>query len=161
MEQYSLNEVVELAVQIERNGYAFYNGALKRNDLEKREVDLITELRDQEMHHEKIFLHLRDDQDVMLLGMSQDWELVGYYMKSIVDSRLFNSPDAAIKLAADAGTFHDILKYAISFEKETLLFFYSIYDNITNDKSRVIIHQIINEEISHVVRLTDFYSKEM
>jgi len=80
-------------------------------------------------------------------------------MKAMVDSRLFNTPDAAIKLATDAKNFNDVLKYAIAFEKDTLLFFYSIYDNITEDKSRRVIHQIINEEISHVVRLTDFYSK--
>jgi rubrerythrin len=159
MQQYSLNEVVELAVQIERNGYAFYNEAVKRKDMDSKVVALLSELRDQELHHEKIFLHLRDDQDVMILGMSQDWELVGYYMKSIIDSRLFNNPEAAINLATEAKNYHDILKYAISFEKETLLFFYSIYDNITDEKSRVIIHKIINEEISHVVRLTDFYSK--
>jgi rubrerythrin len=159
MEKYSLNEIVELAVQIERNGYAFYNEALKRKDLDQKANALITELRDQELNHEKIFLHLRDDKDLMLLGLSPDWELVGNYMKAMVDSRLFNTPDAAIKLATDAKNFNDVLKYAIAFEKDTLLFFYSIYDNITEDKSRRVIHQIINEEISHVVRLTDFYSK--
>jgi rubrerythrin len=159
MQQYSLNEIVELAVQIERNGYAFYNEALKRKDLDQRATTLITELRNQELNHEKIFLHLRDDKDLMMLGLSPDWELVGYYMKSMVDSRLFTSADAAIKLAAEADGFLDILMYAIAFEKDTLLFFYSIYDNVKDEKSKKVIHQIINEEISHVVRLTEFQAQ--
>lgn len=159
MEQYSLNEIVELAVQIERNGYAFYDESLRRKDLDQRAVELLTELRNQESNHEKIFLHLRDDKDLMMLGLSQDWEEVGNYMKAVVGSRLFNSPDAAIKLAGDAKNFLEILKYAISFEKDTLLFFYSIYDNISDEKSQKVIRKIINEEISHVVRLTEFHAQ--
>jgi rubrerythrin len=159
MEQYSLNEIVELAVQIEKNGYAFYNEALKRKDLDQKALALLTILRDQELNHEKIFLHLRDDTDMKILGLSPDWELVGDYMKAMVDARLFNTPDAAIKLAADAADFLEILMYAIAFEKDTLLFFYAIYDNIKDDKSRKVIHQIINEEISHVVRLTEYHAQ--
>ncbi|HNX01781.1 MAG TPA: ferritin family protein [Candidatus Cloacimonadota bacterium] len=159
MQQYSLNEIVELAVQIEKNGYAFYDEAIRRKDLDERAVTLLTELRNQESNHEKIFLHLRDDKDLMMLGLSQDWEEVGYYMKAVVGSRLFNSADSAIKLAAEAKNFLEILRFAISFEKDTLLFFYSIYDNITDEKSRKVIRQIINEEISHVVRLTEFHSQ--
>ncbi len=159
MQQFSLNEVVELAVQIERNGYAFYNEALKRKDLTPDAHALLTELRDQELNHEKIFSHLRDEQDMTILEQSPDWELVGYYMKAMVDSRIYNSPEAAIRHVNAAKGFIDILLYAIAFEKDTLLFFYTIYDNITIDKSRKIIHEIINEEISHVVRLTEYHAK--
>ena len=30
---YSVNEVIEMAVQIERSGYAFYNEAVKRKEV--------------------------------------------------------------------------------------------------------------------------------
>ena len=33
MAAYSVNEIIEMAVQIERNGYAFYDEAAKRKDL--------------------------------------------------------------------------------------------------------------------------------
>lgn len=55
MAAYSVNEIIEMAVQIERNGYAFYNEAAKRKDLDDDSRKLITWLRDAELDHEKTF----------------------------------------------------------------------------------------------------------
>ena len=49
MSAYSINEIVELAVQIEHNGYAFYNEAIKHKGLDTKSVELLTILRDQEL----------------------------------------------------------------------------------------------------------------
>ena len=159
MPTYSLNEIVELAVQIERNGYEFYNEASKRKDIDEEALALLVLLRDQELHHEKIFLHLREDKDMMIIDKSPDWELVGFYMKSIVNSRLFTSPDSAIKLASESSNFQELLKYAITFEKDTLLFFYTINDNLMNGQAQAVLRKIINEEIKHVLILTEYQSK--
>ncbi len=156
MSTYSVNEIIELAVQIEHNGYAFYNEALKHKGLDAKSQDLITTLRDQEVNHEKIFLALRDDADLKNLTFTQDWELVASYLKTIVDSRIFNSPDAAIQLATKAQDVIAILDHAIQFEKDTLLFFHTIKDAITNPKAQAALARIIHEEISHVLRLSDY-----
>ncbi|MCB5257959.1 MAG: hypothetical protein LHW47_02285, partial [Candidatus Cloacimonetes bacterium] len=76
MAVYSINEIIEMAVQIERNGYAFYNEASKRKDLDDKSCEFISWLRDQELEHEKSFLALRDDAELKSLELSQDWELV-------------------------------------------------------------------------------------
>ena len=52
---YSVNEVIEMAVQIERSGYAFYNEAVKRKDLDEKAKDFLIYLRDEELRHEKPF----------------------------------------------------------------------------------------------------------
>ncbi|HRV11228.1 MAG TPA: hypothetical protein P5226_07680, partial [Candidatus Cloacimonas sp.] len=115
MPVYSINEIIEMAVQIERSGYAFYNEATKRKDLDdksrelitrkwfrdkelypglpelsevKPATELITWLRDQELEHEKKFLNLRDDSELKSLELSQDWELVALYLKTIVEGRI-------------------------------------------------------------------------
>ena len=36
MPAYSINEIIEMAVQIERNGYAYYHEATKRRDLDDK-----------------------------------------------------------------------------------------------------------------------------
>ncbi len=156
MTSYSLNEIVELAVQIEHNGYAFYNEATKHKGLDDKSLNLLTTLRDQELNHEKIFLGLRDNEDIKGLVQSQDWELVASYLKTIVDSRIFDTENAAIKLATQAHTMKEILDYAIQFEKDTLLFFHTIKDNITIVKTQEAIAKIIHEEISHILKLTEF-----
>jgi len=156
MSVFSVNEIIELAVQIEHNGYAFYNEAIKHTGLDIQSKDLLTILRDQELTHEKIFLALRDDEDLKFLTLSQDWEMVASYLKAIVDARIFNTEDAAIQLATKAQNVMDILDYAIQFEKDTLLFFHTIKDTLSHLKAQDAVARIIHEEISHVLRLTGY-----
>jgi len=156
MPVFAVNEIIEMAVQIEHNGYAFYHEATKHKGLDPKALKLLTNLRDQELKHEKTFLGLRDNEDIKSLELSQDWELVANYLKTIVDSRIFNTENAAIKLAAKAKNITDILDNAIQFEKDTLLYFHVIKDNIKVKKAQDAVAKIIHEEISHILILTEF-----
>ena len=156
MPSYSINEIIEMAVQIERNGYAFYHEATKRKDLDDKSREFLAFLRDQELNHEKTFLNLRDDADMQNLELTQDWEMVAAYLKSIVEGRIFNDTDSAIKKAAGATDLKGVLDNAIAFEKDTLLYFHAISDSIKNPKALLVLRRIINEEISHVLRLNDY-----
>lgn len=156
MAVYSVNEVIEFAVQIERNGYAFYHEASKRKDLDPKAKAFIEFLRDQELNHEKTFLALRDDADMQNLELTQDWELVAEYLKTIVSGRIFNSEDSAITKATAAKDLKEIIDYAISFEKDTLLYFHAINDNVSQAKVKQALRRIINEEVSHVLKLNDY-----
>lgn len=160
MAVYSINEIIEMAVQIERNGYAFYNEASKRKDLDDKSCEFISWLRDQELEHEKSFLALRDDAELKSLELSQDWELVALYLKTIVEGRIFNSEDSAIRRAIEAKNLAEIIDYAISFEKDTLLYFQTISNNISYPKAIDVLHKIINEEISHIIIL-DVFKKNL
>lgn len=156
MSVFSVNEVIEMAVQIEKNGFAFYHEATKRKDIDAKALEFLTYLRDQELDHEKTFLNLRDDQDMSILEMSPDWELVAEYLKTIVDGRIFNNEHSAIQMAANAKGLANIIDNAITFEKDTLLYFHAIADNVTNAKTKTTLRRIINEEVSHVLKLNDF-----
>ena len=156
MAAYSVNEIIEMAVQIERNGYAFYDEAAKRKDLDDDSRKLITWLRDAELDHEKTFLRLRDEVDNMVLELSTDWDMVAAYLKTIVESRIFNSEDSAIRKAAEAKDLMGVIDNAITFEKDTLLYFHAISDGISNDKAKTALRRIINDEVSHILKLNDF-----
>ncbi|HOC95255.1 MAG TPA: ferritin family protein [Candidatus Cloacimonadota bacterium] len=159
MAAYSVNEIIEMAVQIERNGYAFYNEAAQRKDLDDDSRNFIIWLRDAELDHEKTFLRLRDEIDNMILELSTDWDMVAAYLKTIVESRIFNSEDSAIRKAAEAKDLMGVIDNAITFEKDTLLYFHAISDGISNDKAKTALRRIINEEVSHVLKLNDFKKK--
>jgi len=49
-----------------------------------------------------------------------------------------------------------VLDNAITFEKDTLLYFHAISDSITNERAKIILRKIINEEVSHVLMLNDY-----
>ena len=52
-----------------------------------------------------------------------------------------------------------VIDNAITFEKDTLLYFHAISDGISNDKAKIALRRIINEEVSHVLKLNDFKKK--
>ncbi len=156
MQKFSLNEVIEMAVQIEQSGYSYYDKALQRKDLDEEAKNLITFLRDEEIRHEKTFMALRDHLDEVEIEQSQDWDVVGSYMQAIVDSRIFSSPASAIQTAIEAKNVTEVLLNAISFEKDTLLYFHALDDQVNGGKAKEAIRIIINEEISHVRKLNEF-----
>ena len=49
-----------------------------------------------------------------------------------------------------------VVENAITFEKDTLLYFHAINDMISNPKAKDALRRIINEEVSHVLKLNDF-----
>ncbi|MBN2460495.1 MAG: ferritin family protein [Candidatus Cloacimonetes bacterium] len=158
MNEFSLNEVIEMAVQIERNGFAFYDHALHRQDLDKESRKLLEILRDDEISHEKIFKKLRDDFDIKNLLDTGDWAMVSGYLKAIADSHIFIDPQAAINLATTARNYREIILHAIDFEKDTLLYFYSVQKYVQEARARKAVERIIEEEAGHIMRLKEFLS---
>jgi rubrerythrin len=59
-------------------------------------------------------------------------------------------------MAANAKDIHGVVDNAITFEKDTLLYFHAIADSISNPKTKDVLRRIINEEVSHVLKLNDF-----
>lgn len=148
---FSVNEVIEMAVQIERCGYTYYHEALTRKDISQEVLTLITQLRDEELKHEAFFKKLRDGHNWEEIKESEEWETVASYFKLIIESRIFSTPEAAIRKIQEAGDEKEILRNAVIFEKDTLLYFHTLKDLITDTATRSIIAQIIQEEIKHVM----------
>ena len=156
MEKFSINEIIELAIQIEKKGYTFYNKALERKNLSSNSTELIQELRDDEIVHEKTFKKMRTELEQEEITLSGDWQEVSSYLRTISDSHIFSEPDAAIKLATSAADEKELIENAIQFEKDTLLFFNSIREKIEDQKVRKILKKIIEEEMLHVKKLKSF-----
>ena len=153
MSFFSKNEIIEMAVNIEKQGYTFYENALKRSDLDSKQRKLIEQLRDEEKKHEKIFLELRSKLDNFELKRKTSWEDAKLYIQSIVDTHIFNDPDKAINLAVNAKDLSELISYAIQFEKDTLLFFHVFKQHLEGKKAEDAVDVIIAEEASHVRKL--------
>ncbi len=153
MAKFSINEIIELAVQIEKKGYTFYNKALERKNLSSNSKELLKKLRDDEIVHEQTFKKMRTELDQEEITLSGDWQEVSNYLRTISDSHIFSEPDAAIKLATSVKNEKELIENAIQFEKDTLLFFNSIYEEIKDQTVRKILKKIIDEEESHVEKL--------
>lgn len=155
MERYSIREVVEQAVRTERLGYDFYTTTAKKfekNDALKR---LFETLADKERVHEKMFLELRE-----MMGDEEPagWADVSEYMRAIVESEFFLAREKSLPSLEQVKTVEDALRFALGFEKETLLYFYALRDAV---REKDMVDEIINEERSHIMWLAKFKDSSM
>ncbi|MFN3739304.1 MAG: ferritin family protein [Thermodesulfovibrionales bacterium] len=150
MSVFTVREVIEQAVQIEKLGYQFYTEMAQRFREEEGLRKLFTTLAEKELRHEKVFKELLD-----MVGDSEPdgWDDISAYMRAMVESEFFLGKEKSLPAMTHIKTVDDAVKFAIGFEKETLLYFHGIRDAV---KEKEIVDEIINEEKSHIMWLTRF-----
>ncbi|MHB8881243.1 MAG: ferritin family protein [Thermodesulfovibrionales bacterium] len=150
MEHYSIREVVEQAVRAERLGYDYYSSMSLRHAKDRGLSDLFGKLAAKELEHEKKFQDLEKgwhDEE------PEGWEEVSEYLRVIVESEFFLGSNKALRSLEQVTTVEAAVKFAVGFEKETLLYYYAVR-KMLKDKS--IIDVIIEEEKSHIIQLGKF-----
>ncbi|MFQ3574736.1 MAG: ferritin family protein [Thermodesulfovibrionales bacterium] len=152
-DQFTIREVIEQAIQTEKLGYQFYTTMAERFRQDKGLYSLFTTLADKEVQHEKTFIELME---TIGDGMEEGWEEVSLYLRAFVESEFFLGKEKALPSMQNIKTIDDAVRYAISFEKETLLYFYGIRDSV---REKDVIDEIINEEKSHIRWLVAFKYK--
>jgi rubrerythrin len=150
MEKYSVTEVVEQAVQTEKLGFDFYTTMAEKFKENAGLKELFDTLALKERSHEKRFSDLKDS--VKDAGVAE-WEEVSKYLRAIVESEFFLGSNKSLPSLDHVKTVLDAVRFALGFEKETLLYFYAIKDVI---QEKGVVAQIIEEEKSHITWLDKF-----
>jgi rubrerythrin len=152
MNKYNITEVLEMAVQTEKLGFQFYTSMADnfKNDAEL--VKLFTTLASKERNHEKTFSDLKN-----LVAKSGpepvEWQEVSNYMRAFVESEFFLGKGKSLPTMDHLKTVKDAVKFALGFEKETLLYFMELRKIV---KEKEIVDEVINEEKSHIMWLAAF-----
>jgi rubrerythrin len=149
MIKYSLREIVEQAIQVEKLGNEFYNEMaekFKENGELKKLFDLLAV---HELKHGKVFedlkKQLKDEEP-------EGWEEVSLYLKAIVESEFFLGSDKCLVSIKNVKTVNDAVSFALCFERETLLYYYTLREMVSE---KDIVDKIIKEERSHIVWLNN------
>ena len=146
---FSVREVIEQAIQTEKTGNEFYTAMAKKfhenNELKK----LFETLAAQEIKHEQVFSALRNK---IKDEAPEGWDEVALYLKAIVDSEFFLGKDKSLSAVRNVNSSAEAIKFALGFERETLLYYYGLRDMIQEKK---VIDEVIKEEKSHIVWLGD------
>jgi rubrerythrin len=144
-------DIVELAMQVEKSGEAFYRAvAAKVEGQDARE--LFQYLAGQEVIHYQVFQKLSQSIHEAPFMTDEEWDLYMDYLNGTVQSAFFQGADKALALAETVTDAQTAIHLAIGFEKETLLFFYDLRDRIP-DKDRPVVEKIVDEEKRHIRRL--------
>ncbi|MCG6551935.1 MAG: hypothetical protein L7F77_06380 [Candidatus Magnetominusculus sp. LBB02] len=151
MERFSIREVIEMAVRTEVLGNSYYSELATKFKGGNREVyELFTKLAEAERNHIAAFSALRDK---VTEEEPEHWQDISEYMRAFVESAFFLGKDKAMLHMQNVADPVNAVGLAIGFEKETLLYFYSIRDAV---KEKHIVNEIIEEEKHHIVWLSKY-----
>ena len=149
---FSLSEVFRMAENIERNGYEFYTqaAAAAENDRAKK---VYLELAEKEKHHQELFADLRKAfctrTDIHWVDPDGTAEA---YLKAIADNHVFNLNQDVSSLLASIQSAPSVLRMAIGFEKDTIVFFTAL-KNAVSGEHREKVEVLIKEELDHIQQL--------
>lgn len=147
---FSGGELVNIAVEIEKNGLLFYT-ALAGRATAPASRQVFAFLAEQEEKHRALFEGMREDAGKQPLDvLTEDYD---GYLKALVDSIIFTDAKGAALKAAELKDEAEALDIGIKAEKDSILF-YQEMRQLVRRRDRVTVGVIVNEERSHLSRLS-------
>ena len=153
--KFNVDEIFEMAEEIERNGAGFYRRAAKTADDPQRR-DLLLDLAAKEDEHEKIFQGMRaqlKDEERAPTVFDPDDEGPAY-LKAIADTEVFK-PDP-MKVITGSGPTSEILTTAIGLEKDSIVFYLGLKEMVPERLGKDKVDIIIKEEMRHITILSQY-----
>lgn len=142
------NEIAKVAVEIEKKGRGFY---LRAADAAKTEEtkELFRYLAGEESKHEEIFAGLLERLGSVELPAWSSEDEYSSYLDALIESHALFSGGLAEKYMADAEDEDTAIRMAMSFEKDTLLFFLEM-KNLVPESEKDAVQQCADEERKHL-----------
>jgi len=151
---FNVDEIFEMAEEIERNGAKFYREASK-NAPDKETRKMLLDMAAMEDEHLKTFKEMRKG-----LGPQEKWQGVFdpdneavMYLQSMADSHgVEGKISPAVKLSGKE-KIRDIFKIAVDAEKNSVVFYTGLKDFVPAQAGKDKIEAIIKEEMGHLAAL--------
>jgi len=149
---YNANDILEMAIQIEKNGAVFYRNA-SESISDPTHKQLLLDLASMEDQHEKTFSEMKavlSEKEKKSTAFDPDEE-AGLYLKALADTRVFfekESPGASTSMK-------EILKEAILAEKDSIVFYLGMKEFVPEKFGKNRVEQIIKEEMGHIKLLSN------
>ena len=148
---FSADEIFEMAEELERNGGKFYRQAAE-NFQDPGKVQLLLSLAEMEDQHEVVFEEMRSQltaEEREVSAFDPDDE-AAMYLHAMADGHVFNVSQPPSESLTGYETFDDILKIAISCEKDSIVFYLGLRDLVLAKEGKDKIDAIIREEMGHI-----------
>lgn len=154
--KFNADEVFEMAEQIERNGANFYQKAAGLPNLHNMR-DLLLELSDWELQHEKLFARMREEvsaSEKKPTAYDPENE-AALYLRAMADGKVFDIKTEPADLLSGNESEEDVVNTAIGLEKDSIVFYLGIQEMTPEDLGKEKIDNVIKEEMRHVRVLSD------
>ena len=148
---FTLHEIYDLAIQIEKNGEEFFREAEKKVSNPSLKI-LFQWLADQEVRHREWFIRRKASSLTGSAPFALD-EMSGKMLQDILGSQRFSLAEVDVKRV---GTMESLLSIALEFEEDTIIFFRMLRSLLEDDESLRGIDEIIEEENRHIQALENY-----
>jgi rubrerythrin len=153
---FDVKEVLDFAVYIEQNGYEFYTEASKKFS-DPKIVELFKYLAGEETKHEQLFKEMAKKAEAIEAEESYKGEFSAY-MKEFCASHSLANRNTIKQRLGKLKTLDDVIDMALSFEKDSVVFFSELKDIAAFDREKVI-EKVIKEELDHMRKILKFKIK--
>ena len=150
------NELINIAIGIERRGIAFYD-VLARSTQNAKAREIFHYLVGMEREHIQIFQGMLDEADKFEVPEAYAGEYAAY-LQALVDSAVFSDDLVTSEMAAQAESDAAALELAIRAEKDSILFYYEMKE-VMPQRAQATVDSIIAEEKSHLRQLSELKKK--
>ncbi len=149
---FDASDILEIAVEIERNGQKFYKKAasmIKDSDTNQ----FLTELADMEKEHEETFRKMIETLPVSQTNILDPDNDASRYLQAMADGNVFDVKKDLSKMLAGQESLEEIFKMAINAEKDSIIYYIGLEDFMVDEEDKKRVDKIIEEERKHVLDL--------
>lgn len=151
MPVFEASQVLEMAMNIEENGEAFYRAVAEKTE-DAELAELFEELARREHAHYQVFKDMATEVGAPPEPSGEEIGDYASFLEVALDHAVFAGPDKALRMAEEAQDRKAALRAAMGLEKDTMLFYYDLREMV-DETDRGTITDVINEEKQHLHRL--------
>jgi len=153
-----VNEILDFAILMEQKGYEFYTESAKKfNDLKL--TQLFHLLAEQEFNHERIFKKMKE-KITPREPTAIDDTAEEIHMKNYLEEFIFGKRKSLKEKAKTLKNIEEVIQLAFGIEKDSVVF-YSALKQYVNKEHEALLENVIQEEVSHVLRLQKFKTEKI
>ncbi|MFP4520947.1 MAG: rubrerythrin [Fibrobacterota bacterium] len=156
---YNINEIFEIAKQIEKNGSDFYHKAAEVNGDYK---NFLIEIAHQEEDHYQIFNNMQKE-----MSGKQEEDMVDVqdeahrFLRAIASEIVFKNKERESGAAPVFKSIRDLFETALGKEKDSIIYYMGIREIVPASFGKDKIDNIILEEKRHITWLKERFGKYM
>lgn len=154
--KFSAGEVLEMAIDIERNGARFYRKAAQ-GFADEPSREMLLSLAAMEDDHLATFTDMRNrlgarEQEGPVFDPLGESEM---YLKTMANTHVFDTRKDPSENLTGGETLREILKTAIRLEKDSIIFYLGLKSAIGPNMGKERLDDIIEEEFRHIALISD------
>ncbi|MFW6189749.1 MAG: ferritin-like domain-containing protein [Planctomycetota bacterium] len=151
--QFNAGEVFEIAQQIERNGERFYRTAADSFGRETR--GMLLNLAEMEQAHRRVFASMEEE---LSEGEKQEpfydpYREADQYLRALAGGQVFDLRADPTEWLGEGRGEADVLHKAVDVEKDSILFYLGLKQNVPEKLGKERIDEIIQQEMNHMTLL--------